>query len=243
LVRGSLAPYRVGELMRKTLTVAAIAIAIAGCSRTPEQQPVSSSQPAPEAAPPLPAKPASVTIGQGTRIQIRTETELSTKDVKTGDSFTATLAEPISVDGQVIAPRGARVDGRVVDSDPGGRVKGVATISVRLTQLHVGGHPVAIRTGAIVREAHATKRKDAVKVGIGAGIGAAIGAIAGGGQGAAIGAASGGAAGTGVGPGDARGSGCNRCRERTYIQADGCRYDRAELGLATVSWRIISRNS
>ena len=88
--------------------------------------------------------------------------------------------------------------GRVVDSDPGGRVKGVATISVRLTQLRVGDRNVAIKTGTVARQAKTTKRNDAVKVGIGAGIGAAIGAIAGGGQGAAIGAASGGAAGTGV---------------------------------------------
>ena len=98
----------------------------------------------------------------------------------------------------MIAPRGTQVEGLVADSDPGGRVKGVATISVRLTQLRVGDRNVAIQTGTIARRAHATKRKDAAKVGIGAGIGAAIGAIAGGGEGAAIGAASGGAAGTGV---------------------------------------------
>jgi hypothetical protein len=125
-------------------------------------------------------------------------TTLSTKETQTGERFTATLAAPLVVDGKTVAPRGAQVEGRVVDSDPGGRVKGRATISVRLTQLRVGDRNVAIETRAIAREAHATKRKDAVKVGIGAGIGAAIGAIAGGGEGAAIGAASGGAAGTGV---------------------------------------------
>jgi hypothetical protein len=145
-----------------------------------------------------PPRPEPITIAAGTPIRIRTQTELSTKSAKTGDSFTATLAEPIEIEGKVIAPRGTQVEGRVVDSDPGGRVKGVAIISVRLTQLRVGDRNVAIQTRAIARQAHATKRKDAAKVGIGAGIGAAIGAIAGGGEGAAIGAASGGAAGTGV---------------------------------------------
>jgi hypothetical protein len=149
-----------------------------------------------EAPPPPKSEP--VTIAAGTPIKIRTQTELSTKSAKTGDNFTATLADPIVIEGKEIAPRGSQVEGRVVDSDPGGRVKGLATISVRLTQLRVGDRNVAIETGAIARQAHATKRKDAAKVGIGAGIGAAIGAIAGGGQGAAIGAASGGAAGTGV---------------------------------------------
>jgi hypothetical protein len=74
----------------------------------------------------------------------------------------------------------------------------VATLSVRLTRLRVGGRNLEIQTGTVARQARTTKRKDATEVGIGAGIGAAIGAIAGGGQGAAIGAASGGAAGTGL---------------------------------------------
>ena len=182
----------------------AIGVSLAGCSKTSDPSPgVTGLTPASDAAPakveaPTPAKPEPVTIAAGTPIKIRTQTELSTKSAKTGDSFTATLAEPLVIEGKVIAPRGSQVEGRVADSDPGGRVKGLATISVRLTQLRVGDRNVAIETRAIARQAHATKRKDAAEVGIGAGIGAAIGALAGGGKGAAIGAASGGAAGTGV---------------------------------------------
>jgi hypothetical protein len=184
----------------KAWVAAAITLSLAACSRTTDS--ATDSKAAPDAAAkadfPLSSKPASLIIAEGTPINVRTQTELSTKTVKTGDTFSATLAEPILVEGQVVAPRGARVEGRVVNSDPGGRVKGLAIISVRLTQLHVGSREVAINTGTVAHKAHATKRKDAAKVGIGAGIGAAIGAIAGGGQGAAIGAASGGAAGTGL---------------------------------------------
>jgi len=176
--------------------VAALVVSLTACSHTGEPSTVSEATPATADVPP--PQPRAVTIAEGTPIKIRTETTLSTKDTKTGDSFRATLSEPIVVEGKEIAPRGSQVEGRVVNSDPGGRVKGVATISVRLTQLRVGSREVAINTGVIARKAHATKRKDAAKVGIGAGIGAAIGAIAGGGQGAAIGAASGGAAGTGL---------------------------------------------
>jgi hypothetical protein len=193
---------------RTAWIVTALAVSLAGCSKTGEHttadpSAATGSTPGSDAAPakadfPLSQKPPSVTISAGTPLKIRTETTLSTKSAQTGDTFTATLAEPIMIEGKVVAPRGSQVEGRVVDSDPGGRVKGVATISVRLTQLRVGDRKVAIETGTIARGAKATKRNDAVKVGIGAGIGAAIGAIAGGGQGAAIGAASGGAAGTGV---------------------------------------------
>jgi len=180
-----------------------IAIALAGCSKTADQpsSTVTGLTPesnAPKAEAPIFSKPDPVTIPQGTPIKIRTDSALSTKTATSGETFTATLTAPLVVDGKEVAPAGARVQGKVVNSDEGGRVKGVASISVRLTSIHVGNRDVAITTGTIGRQARTTKKKDAVKVGIGAGIGAAIGAIAGGGQGAAIGAGAGGAAGTGV---------------------------------------------
>jgi hypothetical protein len=183
--------------------VFALAVLLVGCSKPSEQTAVTGLTPSTDAPPakadaPLSPKPSAVTVVAGTPIKVRTLTALSTKDTKSGEAFTATLAEPIVVEGQTVAPRGSRLSGTVVESDPGGRVKGVATISIRLTAIHIGDRDIPIQTRTIAREAKATKKKDAAKVGIGAGIGAAIGAIAGGGQGAAIGAASGGAAGTGL---------------------------------------------
>ncbi|MGH9646777.1 MAG: hypothetical protein ACRD4E_08185, partial [Bryobacteraceae bacterium] len=144
--------------------VTAIGAFLAGCSKTPDPSAVTGSTPASDAAPakvepPALPKPEFVTIAAGTPIRIRTLTTLSTKDAQTGERFTATLAEPIVIEGKVISPRGTQVEGRVVDSDPGGRVKGVATISLRLTQLRVGDHNVAIETRAVARQARATKRK------------------------------------------------------------------------------------
>jgi hypothetical protein len=57
---------------------------------------------------------------------------------------------------------------------------------------------LSMRTDTINREARATKKTDAAKIGGGAAGGAIIGGILGGGDGAAKGAAIGGAAGTGV---------------------------------------------
>jgi len=99
----------------------------------------------------------------------------------------------------VIAEKGARVEGRVTDSDPGGRVKGVATLALELVRLNTSdGQRVRLQTQGFSKTAEKSTKKDAAKVGIGAGLGAAIGAIAGGGKGAAIGAGVGGAAGTGA---------------------------------------------
>lgn len=154
-----------------------------------------------------PSQPASrpaptarrLTVPEGTPLQVRTTTLLSTKTAEAGESFVANLAEPVVVDGNVVAPRGARVKGTVVESDPGGRVRGRAFLSVRLTSIELeNGQTVEIATNTVGQEAKSSAKKDAAKVGIASGVGAAIGAIAGGGRGAAIGAGAGAAGGTGV---------------------------------------------
>ena len=101
-------------------------------------------------------------------------------------------------DGLVIAERGARVEGRVVTSDKGGKVKGIASIAVQLTRIHLSdGQSISVQTDSFQADAEASKKTDAAKVGAGAAIGAIIGAIAGGGKGAAVGAGVGGGAGAG----------------------------------------------
>ncbi|MCC6264108.1 MAG: hypothetical protein IT169_11065 [Bryobacterales bacterium] len=139
------------------------------------------------------------TLPSGSGIRVQTTSTLSTKTVQQGATFAGSLAEPLTVDGKVIAARGADVVGRVVESDDGGRIKGKAFLEVSLTSLElVNGDRVSIQTSTFGQEAKSTKKKDAAKVGIASGIGAAIGAIAGGGKGAAIGAGVGAGAGTGA---------------------------------------------
>ena len=123
---------------------------------------------------------------------------VSTHDTKSGQMLQATLDAPLIVDGVVIAPRGADATLLVADSDPGGRVKGVARIGLRLTSVRMLGENKAVMTNTAWHEARATKKKDAAKIGVMSGIGAAIGALAGGGKGAAIGAGAGAGAGTAV---------------------------------------------
>lgn len=139
-----------------------------------------------------------VILPEGTPLAVRTNSVLSTNSQETGQSFAANLEQPLLQDGREIAPKGANVQGKIVEADKGGRVKGVASMTVELSALRVGGQLIYISTNSVTHNARTTKRKDAVEIGIGAGIGAAIGAIAGGGKGAAIGAGAGGAAGTGV---------------------------------------------
>ncbi|MEX2262990.1 MAG: hypothetical protein WD696_13625 [Bryobacteraceae bacterium] len=195
-------------------------LSIAGCSRgeksttegtaTPVEEPRSAPSAAPgatlppsstplQAKKPMPPPVPRMTLEQGAKLAVRTTTTLSSKTSQTGETFTATLEEPIVEGATVFAPKGSKVEGTVVESDQGGRVKGVAGISVRLARLYLpNGSVVDLQTSPVARRARTTKKKDATKVGVGAGIGAAIGAIAGGGRGAAVGAAVGGGAGTGA---------------------------------------------
>jgi hypothetical protein len=132
-------------------------------------------------------------------IAVRLGETISTERSRQGDSFMATLDEPLVIDGLVIAEKGARANGRVVDLVEAGRVKGLAHLTLELTSVMLSdGQKVELRTARFEKEGPSSKAEDTKKVGIGAAIGAAIGAIAGGGAGAAIGAASGGAAGGGV---------------------------------------------
>ncbi len=151
----------------------------------------------PAAPPPPPARV--FTLAAGTPISVWTSSTISTKTAKSGDSFTGTLGQAI-VDGDwVVAKKGATVSGVVVDSDEGGRVKGVASLTLQVTRLTLAdGRTVDLDTSKFTREAKTTKKKDAAKVGIGAGAGAVIGGIIGGKKGAAIGAGTGAGAGTGV---------------------------------------------
>ena len=160
-------------------------------------------QAAPEAPPrvelpPPPPEPHTVTIPAGTVLNVRIGETLSTKHNQPGDTFLVTLDQPLVVDGFVIAERGARGEGRVAESDAGGRVQGVSHLTIELVKLSTAdGQHVRIRTASFAKQANSSVKQDAAKIGAGAAIGAAIGAIAGGGKGAGIGAGVGGAAGAG----------------------------------------------
>jgi hypothetical protein len=136
-------------------------------------------------------------VPAGRVLKVRTSSTISTKSAQTGERFVASLESPLTVSGKVVAKPGASVNGTVVSSHPGRRIKGVASISVQLTSLTLAsGKSVIISSNVVERQAKSTKGKDAKRIGVGAGVGALIGGIAGGGKGAAIAAGVGAAAGT-----------------------------------------------
>lgn len=147
-------------------------------------------------APRTPPPPAAVDLPAGTNLRVRLDQDLGSKTSHAGDSFTATVADPVVVDGETIVPKGAQAEGTVIDAKPLGRFKGGATLAIRLERVTTrwGSYPVA--TSTISRAEKGKGKRTGVMAGGGAGLGALIGGLAGGGKGALIGALAGGGAGT-----------------------------------------------
>jgi hypothetical protein len=174
-----------------------------------EPAPVAAASPAPAPAytpaaePAFPAPPApppirTVTIPASTAITVRLLDAISSERNRAGDTFQATLEQPLVADGIVVADRGASVFGRVVQAQQSGRVAGVAEMALELDRLQTVGGEVQLASDTMMKKAETTHGKDAMTAGGLAGLGAAIGAIAGGRRGAGIGAAAGGATGAGT---------------------------------------------
>ena len=143
-----------------------------------------------------PAVPATLTIRPGTYVSVRINQLLSSDRNQKGDTFFASLAEPIVVDGVVVAQRGQTVRGRVTDAQKAGRVEGTSKLGVELIGLTlVDGQQVGMQSQMVTRNGQTSVGRDAGAVGTTTALGAIIGAGAGDGRGAAIGAGAGAAAG------------------------------------------------
>jgi len=106
----------------------------------PRQQPASietrAEPPEQKAAP----EPRHVALQTGMTIPVRLDESLTSDRTVTGETFQASLVEPFAVDGLVIAERGARVTGRIVNSVNARVELGLATLTTS------DGQRVAIST-------------------------------------------------------------------------------------------------
>lgn len=136
----------------------------------------------------LPQTPSSVSV--------RLVNKLSTESAQPGDTFAATLAEPLVVDGRLIAQKNARVSGHVREAVSSGRLKRPALLTLRLDNVQTPSRSLALQSQDLTIKAGSHTTRNVVIIGGSTGAGAIIGGIAGGGKGAAIGAATGAGAGT-----------------------------------------------
>jgi predicted small lipoprotein YifL len=159
-----------------------------------QNQKVAKSEKAEKARPA--AAPKVLVVPAGTIITVRLGQSVGSKISQPGETFSATVATPVEIDGKTAIAAGSTASGTVVDAKPLGRFKGGAALEVRLDSVNISGTDHPIQTSPLTREAKGKGKRTAVMAGGGAGLGALIGGLTGGGKGAAIGALAGGGAGT-----------------------------------------------
>jgi hypothetical protein len=139
-----------------------------------------------------------VTIPVDTTVTIRMIDSVNSETARLGETFRASLDEPIVVNGQEAIPRGADVLTKLVADQQSGKIQGRTVLTLALATITVNGRPVDVTSTDVSQESGSRGARSAKVIGGTAAVGAIIGAIAGGGKGAAIGAGSGAAAGTGA---------------------------------------------
>jgi len=149
-------------------------------------------QPAP------PAAPLEVSIPAGTTLAVRVDQRISVKTSRAGDTFTAEIVDPITIDGTLLVPKGSTVRGIVGAAHRRGRFKGASLLELRLTAISVDGIEYPVRTSDLSQRKKGKGKRTAAFIGGGSGLGMLVGGLAGGGTGLLIGGLAGGGAGTAV---------------------------------------------
>jgi hypothetical protein len=207
LVDGQYRRYDLTEV--QSITIAPLPAAPAASAPTPTPAPayssgrsgtMPSSSGATYSSAPAQAAPPSlgITLGAGTVITVRMIDTVDSSVHQTGQTFRASLDEPLMFNSRVIAPRGADVTTKLVSVEEAGRIQGRSELALILYDITINGHKYEITSEEVTQSGASRGAQSAKRIGGLAVLGAVIGGIAAGGKGAAQGAAAGAGAGTAI---------------------------------------------
>lgn len=158
----------------------------------------SRAQSAPARAYQRPALPL-ITIAAQTPLYVRMLQTVDSHHTKPGTGFRGVLIRDIVMNNGIIAiPRGAYVEGTVIDARPPGHLKGSPKLALQLSNVNVGRSSYVLSSYVWAHQGPGKGGQTASAVAGGAGFGAITGAIVGGGPVALLGAAIGGLGGAGL---------------------------------------------
>lgn len=158
---------------------------------------------------PAPSVPETINVSLpgGALIRVQLNQALRASVLRTGSTFPATLKEPLTVGGEVMAPRGALLDGFVSKIVPVSRFWGGGSLELNLTRLVLPDQKAyVLSTAPFIRagKSHAFRNLSLIAGGgiLGVGLGSLLGQITGALVGMGIGGGTGGILAWVTGPSD-----------------------------------------
>jgi hypothetical protein len=152
-------------------------------------------------------KPKILVVPQGTAFPVALLNRLSTKNLEPGARIYAQTVVPVTAANKIVIPVGSHVNGKVVEVEKPGRVKGKPSLTITFQKLilpsgltldlyaSIGGSDTGVRKGEATIEGESQKGKDVEDIAVRSSGGAIGGAIYRGAKGAGVGAGIGAAAG------------------------------------------------
>lgn len=119
--------------------------------------------------------PSSTKLPEGTPIPVRLQSAISSASAHAGDTFNATVDEPVVIDGQTLVTAGTPVTGRVLETKAAASSPGHSPepgyLRIVLVSLKADGRPVMIETSSIFakggsREEHNPARDKDIVFGV-----------------------------------------------------------------------------
>jgi hypothetical protein len=120
---------------------------------------------------------AQVTVLEDTLFRVMTNESVSTRQARQGAPLSFTLSEDVVVDGVLIIPRGATIQGAVIESKWAGTLTGSPELILKLTSLNLGGHKYPLYSYQFKVKGTSKTKPTETKVMGGAVIGAVVGSI------------------------------------------------------------------
>lgn len=143
-----------------------------------------------------PGNLANMEIPAGTQVVVRLIDAVDSKMDHLGQTYRASVEQPVVINGQTLIPRGSDAVAVLSDDQRSGRIQGKTVLTIALRSVSVNGQTYDLATSNVSKSSGSRTTRSGEVIGGTAALGAIIGALAGGGRGAAIGAVSGGAVGT-----------------------------------------------
>jgi hypothetical protein len=118
-------------------------------------------------------------IPAGTVLRVRFDETLSSASSQSGDPFTATVVEPVRINGRIEIPVGSTIAGRVADVKPAKRFGGRAQMNLEFSSLKLVSGAETPISASFHGQAESQTKKDSVTIGGAAAGGAVVGRVLG----------------------------------------------------------------